>query len=268
MPSRRWSVRSAAAPARSPRASGRVVAVTMSVPSGVGRTRGRREVHALSSRERGGNAVGHSVARSPRRRATCGFRREASTSRSRPRSRDVRGSGVGRALMAHAMRWAHESGYRAMTIDWSCRESPRDRFFTARGIPADLLSPLPARAMRRVPLSGRLAARGRHRRATTRSVAACSSTRRLQSPTSAQRCRRLRLPLARPAARGNRVPWCARDDRRRSHRPFLFRASSAIHDMPRSPPAVAEPERLGNSDGCCRILLVAGGPRGGQEAIG
>ena len=46
---------------------------------------------------------------------------------------DVRGSGVGRALMAHAMRWAHESGYRAMTIDWRVVNLLADRFFTARG---------------------------------------------------------------------------------------------------------------------------------------
>jgi ribosomal protein S18 acetylase RimI-like enzyme len=46
---------------------------------------------------------------------------------------DVRGSGAGRALMAHAMRWAHESGYRAMTIDWRVVNLLADRFFTARG---------------------------------------------------------------------------------------------------------------------------------------
>jgi GNAT superfamily N-acetyltransferase len=46
---------------------------------------------------------------------------------------DMRGSGVGRALMAHAMRWAHEGGYRAMTIDWRVVNLLADRFFTARG---------------------------------------------------------------------------------------------------------------------------------------
>jgi GNAT superfamily N-acetyltransferase len=46
---------------------------------------------------------------------------------------DVRGSGVGSALMAHAMRWAHKSGYRAMTIDWRVVNLLADRFFTARG---------------------------------------------------------------------------------------------------------------------------------------
>jgi GNAT superfamily N-acetyltransferase len=46
---------------------------------------------------------------------------------------DVRGSGVGRALIAHATRWAHESGYRALTIDWRVVNLLADRFFTARG---------------------------------------------------------------------------------------------------------------------------------------
>jgi hypothetical protein len=35
--------------------------------------------------------------------------------------------------MAHAMRWAHKSGYRAMTIDWRVVNLLADRFFTARG---------------------------------------------------------------------------------------------------------------------------------------
>ena len=82
--------------------------------------------------ERGGNVVGHVLL----------YRREGGDLRIPEGSidlalattqSDVRGSGVGRALMAHAMRWAHESGYRAMTIDWRVVNLLADRFFTARG---------------------------------------------------------------------------------------------------------------------------------------
>ena len=82
--------------------------------------------------ERGGHVVGHVLL----------YRREGGDLRIPEGSidlalatthPDVRGSGVGRALMAHAMRWAHESGYRAMTIDWRVVNLLADRFFTARG---------------------------------------------------------------------------------------------------------------------------------------
>lgn len=46
---------------------------------------------------------------------------------------DVRGSGAGSALIAHAICWAHENGYRALTIDWRVVNLLADRFFTARG---------------------------------------------------------------------------------------------------------------------------------------
>ncbi len=46
---------------------------------------------------------------------------------------DVRRSGVGRALIAHALGWAHEQGYRSLTIDWRVVNLLADRFFTARG---------------------------------------------------------------------------------------------------------------------------------------
>jgi predicted N-acetyltransferase YhbS len=82
--------------------------------------------------ERDGNVVGHVLL----------YRREGGDLRIPEGSIDlalattqshVRGSGVGRALMAHAMCWAHESGYRAMTIDWRVVNLLADRFFTARG---------------------------------------------------------------------------------------------------------------------------------------
>jgi GNAT superfamily N-acetyltransferase len=46
---------------------------------------------------------------------------------------DVRGSGVGRALTAHALHWAHEQGFRTMTIDWRVVNLLADRFFTRWG---------------------------------------------------------------------------------------------------------------------------------------
>ncbi len=46
---------------------------------------------------------------------------------------DVRGSGVGVALTAHGLRWAHDQGYGAVTIDWRVVNLPASRFFAARG---------------------------------------------------------------------------------------------------------------------------------------
>jgi GNAT superfamily N-acetyltransferase len=43
---------------------------------------------------------------------------------------DERGSGVGRALTAHALNWAHDQGFRSMTIDWRVVNLLADRFFT------------------------------------------------------------------------------------------------------------------------------------------
>ncbi|MGA2210394.1 MAG: GNAT family N-acetyltransferase [Acidimicrobiales bacterium] len=45
----------------------------------------------------------------------------------------VRGLGVGRALTAHALRWARESGYSAMTIDWRMTNLVAARFWPQRG---------------------------------------------------------------------------------------------------------------------------------------
>jgi GNAT superfamily N-acetyltransferase len=45
----------------------------------------------------------------------------------------ARGAGVGRALFAHAMRWAHEHGYHAMTTDWRMVNLLSSRFWPRRG---------------------------------------------------------------------------------------------------------------------------------------
>ncbi|MFL5968698.1 MAG: GNAT family N-acetyltransferase [Gaiellaceae bacterium] len=44
-----------------------------------------------------------------------------------------RRQGIGTALTTHALAYAHEAGYRSMTIDWRVVNLAADRFFTARG---------------------------------------------------------------------------------------------------------------------------------------
>lgn len=46
---------------------------------------------------------------------------------------DVRGSGVGLALTAHILAWAHEAGYRSMTTDWREVNLLSSRFWPRRG---------------------------------------------------------------------------------------------------------------------------------------
>lgn len=46
---------------------------------------------------------------------------------------NARGAGVGRALTAHAFNWAHEHGYRVMTIDWRMTNLLASRFWPKRG---------------------------------------------------------------------------------------------------------------------------------------
>jgi GNAT superfamily N-acetyltransferase len=46
---------------------------------------------------------------------------------------EVRGSGAGRALTAFAFAWAHEHGFRSMTVDWRSVNLLSSRFWTNRG---------------------------------------------------------------------------------------------------------------------------------------
>jgi GNAT superfamily N-acetyltransferase len=46
---------------------------------------------------------------------------------------EVRGSGVGRALTAFAFMWAHEHGFRSMTVDWRSVNLLSSRFWPNRG---------------------------------------------------------------------------------------------------------------------------------------
>jgi GNAT superfamily N-acetyltransferase len=46
---------------------------------------------------------------------------------------EARGTGVGRALTAHVLRWAHEQGYPVMTTDWRMTNLWASRFWPKRG---------------------------------------------------------------------------------------------------------------------------------------
>lgn len=46
---------------------------------------------------------------------------------------DVRGAGVGLALTAYAVNWAHERGYRSITTDWRSPNLEASRFWPRRG---------------------------------------------------------------------------------------------------------------------------------------
>jgi GNAT superfamily N-acetyltransferase len=46
---------------------------------------------------------------------------------------EARGTGVGRALTAHAIRWAHEHGYPTITTDWRMTNLWASRFWPKRG---------------------------------------------------------------------------------------------------------------------------------------
>jgi GNAT superfamily N-acetyltransferase len=46
---------------------------------------------------------------------------------------DVRGTGVGLALTAHALSWAHEQGFASMTVDWRSVNLLSSRFWPRRG---------------------------------------------------------------------------------------------------------------------------------------
>jgi GNAT superfamily N-acetyltransferase len=82
--------------------------------------------------ERDGRVVGHALL----------YRRERGDLRIPANSIDlslvvtlpeVRGTGVGSALVAHALGWAYEHDFAAVTIDWRVVNLLADRFFRARG---------------------------------------------------------------------------------------------------------------------------------------
>jgi GNAT superfamily N-acetyltransferase len=52
---------------------------------------------------------------------------------------EARGTGVGRALTAHVLRWAHENGYPVMTTDWRMTNLLASRFWPRRGFRTSFL---------------------------------------------------------------------------------------------------------------------------------
>jgi GNAT superfamily N-acetyltransferase len=52
---------------------------------------------------------------------------------------DARGTGVGRALTAHVIRWADENGYAVMTTDWRMTNLWASRFWPRRGFRSTFL---------------------------------------------------------------------------------------------------------------------------------
>ena len=46
---------------------------------------------------------------------------------------ELRGSGIGRALTAHVVTWAHENGYPTMVADWRMTNLLASRFWPKRG---------------------------------------------------------------------------------------------------------------------------------------
>ena len=130
---------------------------------------------------------------------------------------DVRGSGVGRALTAHALHWAHEAGFPHDDDRLARRESPRRPVLHPLGLPPHVRAPVSARAVSRVPLlagsqlvivtaeDDALVLRPPH-------AGACRGRRRRRS------ARRPALSARRRAARGSRLARRARDYRGRATR--------------------------------------------------
>jgi GNAT superfamily N-acetyltransferase len=54
-------------------------------------------------------------------------------------SPELRGSGIGRALFAYAVTWAHEHGYPTMTTDWRMTNMLASRFWPKRGFRSTFL---------------------------------------------------------------------------------------------------------------------------------
>jgi GNAT superfamily N-acetyltransferase len=52
---------------------------------------------------------------------------------------ELRGTGVGRALTAHVIRWAHDNGYRTLTTDWRLTNLLASRFWPKRGFRVSFL---------------------------------------------------------------------------------------------------------------------------------
>jgi GNAT superfamily N-acetyltransferase len=92
---------------------------------------GLDDKHELFVAERDGRIVGHSLLyrRPPDLRVPADGIDLAQAS-TEP---EARGTGVGRALTAHVIRWAYENGYPVMTTDWRMTNLWASRFWPRRG---------------------------------------------------------------------------------------------------------------------------------------
>jgi predicted GNAT family acetyltransferase len=115
----------------STRSSGSRTASSTSTPSAIPSVRRRCRSAARSGRELEGRPCGHAVLY---RRPTGDLRiPEDNIDLSHAATfDDVRGSGVGLALTAQILRWAHEQGFRS-TTDWRSVNLLASRFWSRRG---------------------------------------------------------------------------------------------------------------------------------------
>src|SRR5262249_8351195 len=100
-------------------------------------------------------------------------------------SPEVQGSGVGSALTVHALQWAHDEGFAAITIDWRVVNLLASRFFGARGF-----RPTFSRLDRHIPCRAFRCSRGRGSSSCPRKTPPSPCARRRPprgSPTFAQR---------------------------------------------------------------------------------
>jgi GNAT superfamily N-acetyltransferase len=98
---------------------------------------GDSDEYELFVAERDGRIVGHILLyrRPPDLRVPAGSI-DLSQASTEP---EARGTGVGRALTAHVIRWAHEHGYPVMTTDWRMTNLWASRFWPKRGFRTSFL---------------------------------------------------------------------------------------------------------------------------------
>jgi GNAT superfamily N-acetyltransferase len=90
-----------------------------------------QDAYELFVAERDGRVVGHVVLY--RRPPDLRVPRDAIDLGAASTEPEARGTGVGRALTAHVLRWAHDHGYPRMTIDWRETNLWASRFWPRRG---------------------------------------------------------------------------------------------------------------------------------------
>ena len=81
--------------------------------------------------ERDGRVVGHLLLY--RRPADLRVPRDSIDLAQASTEPELRGTGVGRALFAHALTWAHEQGFPTMVTDWRMTNLFASRFWPQRG---------------------------------------------------------------------------------------------------------------------------------------